>query len=95
MSSPAIDARIIEAPKEQIAALAVLYDKFAHAIDPCSKEADEAEAAFFQSVSNWHDYITEQKPSLHEFTKGVIRRCKQHLKATAKKGDFVSRQTVI
>jgi hypothetical protein len=37
---------------KQIAALAVLYDRFAHAIDPFAPGRDEAEQAFMFEVAS-------------------------------------------
>ena len=45
------------APKEQIAALASLYDRFAQALDPFSPERDEAERVFMQDVAQWYDSL--------------------------------------
>lgn len=74
------------APKEQIAALARLYDRFAHALDPFSPERDEAERIFMQDVAGWYDSIPSPKPSLHDFRKAVILRCRKHLASTDKPG---------
>jgi len=43
---------LASASKEQIAALARLYDRFAHALDPFSAERDEAERVFMQDVAD-------------------------------------------
>jgi hypothetical protein len=69
---------------EHIPGLAALYDSFAHAIDPFAPERDRAEQAFELEVASWYDSLNGPKPSLHEFRKGVIDRCKKHLKATRK-----------
>lgn len=84
MPPSATDALLAEAPKEQIAALAGLYDRFAHALDPFSPERDEAEQVFMQEIMEWYDLIPSPKPPLHDFRKAVILRCKQHLAATDK-----------
>lgn len=79
------DARLEnQVPAEQIAHLAVLYDKFARALDPFSEERDEAERVFLQEVASWHDTLNPPKPSMHDFRKGIIVRCIRHLKATSK-----------
>ena len=79
------DARLeSHIPAEQIAHLAVLYDKFAHALDPFSEERDEAERIFLEEVASWYDTLNPPKPKLHEFRKGIIIRCKRHLKASSK-----------
>ena len=84
MPSSATDALLAEAPKEQIAALAKLYDRFAHALDPFAPERDEAEQVFMQEILEWYDSIQPPKPSLHDFRKAVILRCKRHLASTDK-----------
>ena len=43
MSTTPRDAQVNVPPQELIANLANLYDRFAHALDPFSGEADEAE----------------------------------------------------
>ena len=80
MQPPPDDACI----RAQIAALATLYDAFANAIDPFSPERDEAERVFLQDVAEWHDVLGDPKPSLQEFRKEIIRKCKLHLAATNK-----------
>lgn len=79
MPPPATDAFLSTASKEQIAALAGLYDRFAHALDPFSPERDEAERVFTQDVADWYDSLSPPKPTLHDFRKAVILRCKRHL----------------
>lgn len=69
---------------ERIYSLASLYDRFAHALDPFSSDRDTAEEAFFNEVTAMYESIAEPKPTLHEFTKAVIVRCKKHIKATYK-----------
>ena len=70
--------------KEQIAALATLYDRFAHAIDPFDPARDAAEKVFQHDVAGWYDTIPTPKPSLQDFRKAIIVRCKRHLAATNK-----------
>ena len=82
MPTPPADALLASASKEQIAALARLYDRFAHALDPFSAERDEAERVFMQDVADWYDSLESPKPSLHDFRKAVILRCKRHLTST-------------
>ena len=83
MPAPSDDA-FVTGSADPIAALASLYDRFAYALDPFSKERDEAERVFMEDVANWYDSLEEPKPSLHEFRKGVIQRCKSHLKSADK-----------
>ena len=66
---------------QQIPALAVLYDRFAHALDPFSPVVDEAERVFMQNIATLYDNLPQPKPSFVEFRKGVIVRCKRHLAA--------------
>lgn len=84
MSAAPADALLASASKEQIAALAKLYDRFAHALDPFSPERDDAERVFLQDVAAWYDSLPAPKPSLHEFRKAVILRCKRHLTTSDK-----------
>ena len=84
MSAPSADAFLGPASKEQVAALAGLYDRFAYALDPFSPERDEAERVFMQGVNDWHDSLPPPKPSLQDFRKAVILRCKRHLATTNK-----------
>jgi hypothetical protein len=78
------DAPLNEADKLWIASLAELYDKFAYSLDPFSEERDRAELVFMQQVSVWYDMYDPPKPTLHDFRKGVIVRCKRYLAATSK-----------
>ena len=84
MPTPPADAFLSSASKEQIAALAALYDRFAHALDPFSPGRDEAERVFMQDVNDWYDSLPPLKPSLQDFRKAVILRCKRHLAKTDK-----------
>ncbi len=84
MSTDSEDAFIIT----RITALAVLYDAFAHAIDPYSNNRDEAERVFNREIAEWHDSLPDPKPTLHEFRKGIIIRCRAHLKSTRSKADI-------
>ena len=81
MSPSPEDARLSAVPPEVIAKLAVLYDRFAHALDPFSAERDEAELTFEQEVARWHDELPAPKPDLHAFRRAVISRCRQQLRA--------------
>lgn len=80
MPTPPDDPRITELiSNEQIAALAILYDRFAHALDPLSRQRDEAERVFLQEVADLYDTGGLTSISYHEFRKAVIVRCKRHL----------------
>jgi len=43
-----------------------------------------AEQTFNDEVASWHDSILPPKPSLRDFNRAVIGRCKLHLKAQIK-----------
>jgi hypothetical protein len=88
MPPPPADALVGAATKEQIAALGDLYDRFAHALDPFSRERDEAERVFLQDIADWYDSLPTPKPSLHEFRRAVILRCRRHLAAVNKPSSF-------
>lgn len=70
-------------PQELIASLAELYDRFAFSTDN-SPERRLAEQTFNDEVAGWHDFIPPPKPSLRDFNRAVIGRCKLHLKAQLK-----------
>jgi hypothetical protein len=74
------DASVV-LPQVQIEALAVVYDRFAHAIDPHAPGVDAAETTFTAEVALWYDNLEVKGISLHEFRKQVILRCKRHLKS--------------
>jgi hypothetical protein len=84
MSTPSADAFLESAPSESIAALAKLYDRFAHALDPFSKQRDEAERVFMQDIADLYDRLPQPKPPFRDFRKAIIVRCKKHLAATNK-----------
>jgi hypothetical protein len=84
MPSPSDDAPLSGVPPDRIPLLAVLYDRFANALDPFAPERDQAEALFDQEVAGLYDALSRPKPDLHTFKKGVILRCRRHLRATDK-----------
>ena len=84
MSASPEDSLVGQVNAGQIAVLATLYDQFAHALDPFSSERDEAERLFTHDVERWYDSFPAPKPSLHEFRKAVIVRCRKHLRAIEK-----------
>lgn len=51
------DAFLDSLGPEQIPALAALYDRFAHAIDPFDPACDTAERAFNNAVAEWYDCL--------------------------------------
>jgi hypothetical protein len=82
MPSPPEDALLGVVPAEGIPELAVLYDRFAFALDPFAPERDQAEMLFEQEVARLYDALPKPKPELSLFRKAVILRCRRHLRAT-------------
>ena len=62
MPTPPGDALVEAVPAERIAALARLYDRFAHALDPFSEERDKAEQVFGQEVADLYDRLPPPPP---------------------------------
>jgi hypothetical protein len=81
------DASLNESPGDRIPALAELYDKFAHSLEPFSEERDNAEHVFVLEVLTWYQILENPKPSFQEFRRGVIAKCRQYLAATDKPQD--------
>ncbi|MBI1748895.1 MAG: hypothetical protein HYR55_20265 [Acidobacteria bacterium] len=71
-------------PAESVPQLAVLYDRFANALDPFAPERDQAEMLFEQEVARLYDALPPPKPNVHTLKKGIILRCRRHLRATDK-----------
>ena len=67
-----------EISERDLAALADLYDRFAHAIDPFSEVRDLAENQFYGMLNQLRCRCA---PEMDEraFNRGVIVRCKRHL----------------
>lgn len=78
------NAPLDEFTREQIPRLAVLYDRFAHALDPFDKGRDIAEQTFNGELINWFDGLPEPKPALRDFRRHVILLCRKHLRQTDK-----------
>ena len=87
MPSPPGDAHLTGPSEAFIPALAEIYDKFAHSLEPFSDDCDQAEALFVAEIARWYELLPAPKPSLHEFRKAVIVRCKRYLMATDKPQD--------
>jgi hypothetical protein len=81
------DAPLSGLDDNQIPALAELYDKFAHSLEPFSEDRDNAERVFNSEILGWYDRLGNPKPSFQEFRKGVIARCKRYLAASDKPQD--------
>ena len=82
MSTPPADAPLEHVSAEKIAVLAKLYDRFAQALDPFSDERDQAERVFQQEIADLFDRLNPPKPNFQAFQKGIILRCRRHLRAT-------------
>ena len=78
------DAPLAEFPREEIPRLAVLYDRFAHAIDPFDPACDLAEQTFNSELVSWFDLLPDPKPTFRDFRRHVIQLCRQHLRASDK-----------
>lgn len=78
------DAPLDTVSAEKIAILAQLYDRFAQALDPFSEERDQAERVFQQEVAALYDALNSPKPQFHIFQRGIIQRCRRHLRASDK-----------
>ena len=82
------NAPVTEFPDDtRILALAKLYDRFAHSLEPFSEERDNAERLFATEVMLWWENLQNPKPTFQEFRKGVITRCKRFLAARDKPQD--------
>jgi hypothetical protein len=84
MSSPPEDAPVGGIPPETIAQLAILYDRFANALDPFAPERDLAEKVFEQEIATLYDNLPPPKTDLRTFKRAVILRCRRHLRASNK-----------
>jgi hypothetical protein len=65
--------------REQIEELATLYDRFAHALDPFSKEREQAEEQFYKQLERLHSAIAPQT-DFADFRREAVRACKMFLK---------------
>ena len=84
MPTPPEDARLAAVPPERVEQLAVLYDRFANALDPFAPERDQAEMLFEREVAALHDALPAPRPDAQAFKRAMILRCRRHLKATEK-----------
>ena len=66
-------------PAEEIAKLAELYDRFAHALDPFSEDRDRAEDAFYVKLE-YLRCLHAGNADLREFRREAVRQCKLFLK---------------
>jgi hypothetical protein len=72
MSEAPGNARLEEFLREQIPRLAILYDRFAYALDPFDQGRDIAEQTFNSELATWFDALPEPRPTFREFRRHVI-----------------------
>jgi len=53
-------------------------------LDPSPEERDQAERVSLQEVADLYDGLPPPKPEFQIFQKGIILRCRRHLRATDK-----------
>jgi hypothetical protein len=81
MSEAPGNARLEEFLREQIPRLAILYDRFAYALDPFDQGRDIAEQTFNSELATWFDALPKPRPTFHEFRRHIITLCLRHLHA--------------
>ena len=74
MSETPGDAPLAEFWREEIPRLAVLYDRFAHALDPFDPGVDLAEQTFNSELASLFDTLSAPKPEFRAFP-GMSSRC--------------------
>lgn len=89
MSKTSGDARLSEISREDLARLALSYDRFVHALDPFSEDTAAAEREFKRDLADCFDVACIRNPELKQlgfpaFRREIIKRCRKHLKATDK-----------
>jgi hypothetical protein len=84
MSEAGEPAPLGQSPADEIARLAELYDRFAHALDPFDAGRDIAEQTFNSELAGMFDCLKAPKPPFRDFRRHVIALCKKHLKASDK-----------
>jgi hypothetical protein len=86
MPTPPDDALVEFIPREQFDALVLLYDRFAHSLDPFDRQSDEAEKAFNAEILSWYDGLPcHPKPPFRDFRRALIQRCKRRIVAERSK----------
>jgi hypothetical protein len=65
-------------PEQQLKELALLYDRFAHAIDPFSPDRDKAEELFYRKLESLRcQHAIGIEP--RTFRRETVRQCKLYL----------------
>jgi hypothetical protein len=80
MSEASGNARLEEFLREQIPRLAILYDRFAYALDPFDQSRDIAEQTFNSELATWFDALPEPRPTFREFRRHIITLCLRYLR---------------
>jgi hypothetical protein len=71
---------------QEIPRLAGLYNAYANALDPESREQAAAAIAFTTELANLYDLCdTVPKPSPQDFRRAIIRLCKDFLRSERKR----------
>ena len=81
MSGPEVPSGIIS--RDDLAALAAMFDRYAYAFDPLSVEAREAKSQFEHRVQQlFHERVEPkyQSVSLGDFRAKVRALCREHLR---------------
>jgi hypothetical protein len=84
MSEPEVPAGIVS--RDDLAALAALFDRYAYAFDPLSLEAREARSQFEDRVLQLYCERVEpnyQSVSLGDFRAKIRSLCREHLRKNA------------
>lgn len=82
MSETPGDAPLAEFWREEIPRLAVLYERFAHALDPFDPGVDLAEQTFNSELASLFDGLSAPKAEFRAFRRNVIALCRAHLRAS-------------
>ena len=88
MSETPGDAPLAEFWREEIPRLAVLYDRFAHALDPFHPGVDLAEQTFNSELASLFDSVSAPKLEFRAFRRHVWALCRAHLRASDNPSSF-------
>jgi hypothetical protein len=84
MSETPGDAPLAEFWRQEIPRLAVVYDRFAHALDPFDPTVDFAEQTFNSELASLFDSLPAPKPEFRAFRRHLIALCRAHLRTLDK-----------